>query len=89
VPLVVVSRGNGGFALNLYDIAETLADAGFVVAGIKHPGDATLARIASGAVAHPGIGRSGKVERVGYYCCDLSRTSCGVIDTICAYFGTK
>lgn len=39
LPLIVVSHGRGGSFLSLYDVAETLADAGFVVAAVNHPGD--------------------------------------------------
>jgi predicted dienelactone hydrolase len=39
VPLVVVSHGSGGFFAGPHDTAETLADAGFIVAAINHPGD--------------------------------------------------
>ncbi|MDQ0390634.1 alpha/beta hydrolase family protein [Labrys monachus] len=39
LPLVVISHGHGGSFLNHHDLAETLADAGFVVAAINHPGD--------------------------------------------------
>jgi predicted dienelactone hydrolase len=39
LPLVVVSHGGGGALWNHHDTAETLADAGFVVAAINHPGD--------------------------------------------------
>ena len=42
LPLVVVSPGNRGSFLNFYDLAETLTDAGFVVAAINHPGDTTI-----------------------------------------------
>jgi predicted dienelactone hydrolase len=38
-PLVVISHGHGGSFLGHHDLAETLADAGFVVAAINHPGD--------------------------------------------------
>jgi predicted dienelactone hydrolase len=41
LPLVVVSRGAGGNFVGHHDIAETLADAGFVVAAINHPGHTT------------------------------------------------
>jgi predicted dienelactone hydrolase len=37
--LVVISHGRGGTFLGHYDIAETLANAGFVVAAINHPDD--------------------------------------------------
>lgn len=39
LPLVVISHGRGGSFVDHHDIAETLADAGFVVAAINHPGD--------------------------------------------------
>ena len=39
LPLIVVSHGRIGSFLNLYDVAETLADAGFIVAAVNHPGD--------------------------------------------------
>ena len=39
LPLVVISHGRGGSLIGHHDIAETLADAGFVAAAINHPGD--------------------------------------------------
>ena len=39
LPLVVISHGHGGSFAGHHDTAETLADAGFVVAAINHPGD--------------------------------------------------
>lgn len=39
LPLVVISHGRGGTFLDHGDTAEALADAGFVVAAINHPGD--------------------------------------------------
>lgn len=39
LPLVVMSHGTGGSALGHHDTAATLADAGYVVAAISHPGD--------------------------------------------------
>ncbi|MDN8611967.1 alpha/beta hydrolase family protein [Variovorax ginsengisoli] len=38
-PLVVFSHGSGGSFLGHHDTATALADAGFVVAAISHPGD--------------------------------------------------
>ncbi|MGJ7499776.1 alpha/beta hydrolase family protein [Variovorax sp. ZT5P49] len=38
LPLVVVSHGKGGSSLLHHDTAAALADAGFVVAAINHPG---------------------------------------------------
>jgi predicted dienelactone hydrolase len=39
LPLVVISHGRRGWFAGHHDTAETLADAGFVVAAINHPGD--------------------------------------------------
>lgn len=39
LPLVVISHGHGGGSLNHHDIAETLADKGFLVVALNHPGD--------------------------------------------------
>ena len=41
LPLVVISHGAGGNFVNFHDVAETLADAGFVVAAIDHPGNSS------------------------------------------------
>jgi predicted dienelactone hydrolase len=38
-PLVVISHGNGGWYRGHSDTAEALAEAGFVVAALTHPGD--------------------------------------------------
>jgi predicted dienelactone hydrolase len=39
LPLVVISHGAAGSFIDFHDLAETLADAGFVVAAINHPGN--------------------------------------------------
>jgi predicted dienelactone hydrolase len=39
LPLVVISHGFGGSLSGHHDTAEALADAGFIVAAIDHPGD--------------------------------------------------
>lgn len=39
LPLIIFSHGRGGFFGQQHDTAEALADAGFVVAAINHPGD--------------------------------------------------
>ena len=39
LPLVVVSHGKGGHFASHHDTIATLADAGFIVAAINHPGD--------------------------------------------------
>lgn len=42
LPLVIMSHGRGGSFLGNHDLAETLADAGFIVVAINHPGDNAL-----------------------------------------------
>src|SRR3569623_631760 len=42
LPLIVVSHGRRGSFLAHSDTAAALADAGFVVAAINHPGDTTI-----------------------------------------------
>jgi len=42
LPLVILSHGRGGSFVGHHDTAEYLADAGFVVAALNHPGDTTL-----------------------------------------------
>lgn len=39
LPLVIFSHGRGGWFGQHHDTAEALADAGFIVAAINHPGD--------------------------------------------------
>lgn len=39
LPLIIFSHGRGGWFAGHHDTAEALADAGFVVAAINHPGD--------------------------------------------------
>ena len=39
LPLIIYSHGRGGFFGQQHDTAEALADAGFIVAAINHPGD--------------------------------------------------
>jgi predicted dienelactone hydrolase len=56
LPLVVISHGKTGWFGAYHDTAETLADAGFVVAAVNHPGDNAFEAsrtIASNAVTRP------------------------------------
>jgi predicted dienelactone hydrolase len=48
LPLVVISHGKGSHFVLHHDTAETLADAGFIVAAINHPGDNYLDMSRSG-----------------------------------------
>ncbi len=44
-PLIVISHGVGGSAGNFHELAETLADQGFIVAAISHPLDSGMSKI--------------------------------------------
>jgi predicted dienelactone hydrolase len=48
LPLVVISHGRGSHFVLHHDMAETLADAGFIVAAINHPGDTVFDMSRSG-----------------------------------------
>jgi predicted dienelactone hydrolase len=43
-PLIVMSHGRGGSFIGNHDTAEALADGGFIVAALDHPGDTTSDR---------------------------------------------
>lgn len=51
LPLVVISHGHAGTYLGHHDTAEALADAGFVVAALNHPGDTARDRSRAGNMA--------------------------------------
>jgi predicted dienelactone hydrolase len=56
LPLAVISHGKAGWYGAHHDTAETLADAGFIVVAINHPGDnafGTSRTIASNAITRP------------------------------------
>lgn len=51
LPLVLFSHGSGGSALGHHDTAAALADAGFIVAAVHHPGDHFEDRSRQGTLA--------------------------------------
>lgn len=51
LPLVVISHGHGGSSLGHHDTAEALADAGFIVVALNHPGDNYADMSRSGDIA--------------------------------------
>lgn len=63
LPLIVISHGHGGSNLNHHDLAETLADAGFVVAAVNHPGDNYADMSTAGEMANL-IERPEDIERL-------------------------
>jgi predicted dienelactone hydrolase len=52
LPLIVISHGHGGSNLGHHDLAESLADADFVVAAINHPGDSYADMSSAGDIAN-------------------------------------
>ena len=66
LPLIVISHGHGGSLLNHHDLAETLADAGFVVAAINHPGD-TYSDMSRNADESVFVERPTDIKRLIYY----------------------
>lgn len=63
LPLVVISHGHGGSFLGHHDLAETLADAGFIVAAINHPGD-TFSDMSHGAELSSFVERPTDIKRL-------------------------
>ncbi|NWA24650.1 alpha/beta hydrolase [Pseudomonas gingeri] len=63
LPLVVISHGHGGSFLDHHDLAETLADAGFIVAAINHPGD-TFSDMSHGTDIDPFVERPTDIKRL-------------------------
>jgi predicted dienelactone hydrolase len=63
LPLVVVSHGKGSHFVLHHDTAETLADAGFIVAAINHPGDNFLDLSRSGDLSVM-VGRPTDIKRL-------------------------
>ena len=51
LPLVVMSHGHAGTNLGHHDTAEALANAGFIVAAVNHPGDNALDHSRSGDIS--------------------------------------
>jgi predicted dienelactone hydrolase len=51
LPLIVLSHGRGGSFVGHHDTAERLADAGFVVAALNHPGDTSLDKSRIGEIS--------------------------------------
>jgi len=51
LPLIVISHGRTGSFVVHHDVAEVLADAGFIVAALNHPGDTASDQSGSGQLA--------------------------------------
>ena len=69
LPLIIFSHGRGGWFGGHHDTAEALADAGFIVAAINHPGDNGNDRSQSESLAML-ASRPGDMIRLLYFMLD-------------------
>jgi predicted dienelactone hydrolase len=85
-PLIVVSHGRGGNALGHHDTAEALADAGFIVAAINHPGDtfSDKSRIDELSVY---VSRPADIKRLIDYMADASPAASFIDPARIGFFG--
>jgi predicted dienelactone hydrolase len=85
-PLVVVSHGRGGTSLGHHDTAEALAEAGFIVAAINHPGDTASdkSRIAELSVY---VSRPADIKRLVDYMLGASPAAPFVDSSRVGFFG--
>ncbi|WP_144110444.1 alpha/beta hydrolase family protein [Paraburkholderia sp. BCC1886] len=86
LPLIVISHGHGGTFLNHHDLAETLADAGFVVAAIDHPGD-TLADMSLAADLSSFVERPTDIKRLIDYMLGAASDSSRINPASIGFFG--
>ena len=85
-PLVVISHGRGGSFIGHHDIAETLADAGFVAAAINHPGDTTSDMSRSGDLS-VFIERPTDIKRLIDFMIDASPAASRIDPSRIGFFG--
>jgi predicted dienelactone hydrolase len=86
LPLVVISHGRGGSFIGHHDIAETLADAGFVAAAINHPGDTTFDMSRSGDLS-VFIERPTDIKRLIDFMIDASPAASRIDPSRIGFFG--
>lgn len=86
LPLVVISHGHGGTYLGHHDLAETLADAGYVVAAINHPGD-TFADMSRAADAQEFFERPIDIKRLVDYMLGPSADAARIDPARIGFFG--
>ncbi|MEZ2310480.1 alpha/beta hydrolase family protein [Paraburkholderia sp. RCC_158] len=86
LPLVVVSHGHGGSYLGHHDLAEFLADAGFVVAAINHPGD-TFSDMSRAAEISEFVERPTDIKRLVDFMLDDAPDAAKIDATRIGFFG--
>jgi predicted dienelactone hydrolase len=86
LPLVVISHGAGGNFVNFHDMAETLADAGFIVAAIDHPGNTSSDMSRIGDISSL-IERPEDIKRLIDFMLDASPAAASIDSARIGFFG--
>lgn len=86
LPLVIISHGRGGSFLGHHDTAEALADHGFIVAALNHPGD-TAQDLSSTNDLSVWVERPNHVKRLIDYLTGASAFSANVDQARIGFFG--
>jgi predicted dienelactone hydrolase len=85
-PLIVISHGRGGTLFGHHDTAETLADAGFIVASINHAGDTARDLSQSNDLAIF-VARPAQIKRLIDFMLDDSPFAAGIDSGRIGFFG--
>jgi predicted dienelactone hydrolase len=85
-PLIVVSHGRGGTFIGHHDTAEALADAGFIVAAINHPGD-TRADMSRATELSVHVSRPADIKRLVDYMVGASPAAPFIDPSRIGFFG--
>lgn len=87
LPLVVISHGNLGAFFDHHDTAESLADAGFVVAAISHPGDTIPEGLDSSVMASAMVRRPDDIRRLISFMIGTSPAAASIDPERVGFFG--
>ena len=87
LPLVIISHGNLGAFFDHHDTAETLADAGFVVAAITHPGDTVPEGFDPSVMAAAMVRRPHDIQRLIDYMVEASPAASHLDPQHLGFFG--
>jgi predicted dienelactone hydrolase len=84
--LVIISHGRGGSFIGHHDIAEALADAGFVVVALNHPGD-TSADLSRSADLSVFVERPADIKRLIDFMLTSSSAASAIDPARIGFFG--
>jgi predicted dienelactone hydrolase len=87
LPLIVISHGNVGAFFDHHDTAETLANAGFVVAAISHRGDNSPPNFADGADPSVMVERPADIKRLITFMVSTSLAATNIDPKRIGFFG--